>query len=348
MKTLLLSSVASLIAAACLFAQGPLTPPGAPAPTMKTLDQVEARTPISTAPFTVSASGSYYLTANLAVTSGNAITISADDVTLDLNGFTISSTASPADGAGVSLAGARSNVTVRNGHIRGTTTFDGGTFTTGGFLDGIDANTNGGANLRFSDLSVLGVGDAGINTILNNPASDHRIERCMVGVCAGTGLRAGTVSDCRVDTAGLTAIAADVVINCYGKSVGTVGGSHAISAISVVENSRGIADAGLGISAGTAKVHNSYGTSVSSTGISSRCASNCDGISTSGVGLAGTSVINCTGESASGFYGISASIVSFSRGRRDGGTAISATNAIGCVVVGTGTVSAVNKSLGTP
>jgi hypothetical protein len=42
------------------LAQGSLTPPpGAPAPTMKTLDQIEARTPISSAPFTISAPGSY-------------------------------------------------------------------------------------------------------------------------------------------------------------------------------------------------------------------------------------------------------------------------------------------------
>jgi hypothetical protein len=34
------------------FAQGNLTPAGAPAPTMNSLDQIEARTPISFAPFT--------------------------------------------------------------------------------------------------------------------------------------------------------------------------------------------------------------------------------------------------------------------------------------------------------
>src|SRR5436190_2248196 len=87
-----------LVAATAAFAQGSLTPPGAPAPTMKTLDEIDAklekRTPISSVPFTISASGSYYLTGNLAVTTGTAITISADNVTLDLNGFTISSTAS--------------------------------------------------------------------------------------------------------------------------------------------------------------------------------------------------------------------------------------------------------------
>jgi hypothetical protein len=43
-------------------AQGSLTPPGAPAPAMKTLAQIEPRTPIASAPFTISAPGSYYLT----------------------------------------------------------------------------------------------------------------------------------------------------------------------------------------------------------------------------------------------------------------------------------------------
>src|SRR5262249_30290848 len=76
-----------------VISQGPLTPPGAPAPTMKTLDQIEARTPISSAPFTITNSGSYYLTTNLSVSTGNAITIATNGVTLDLNGFTISSTA---------------------------------------------------------------------------------------------------------------------------------------------------------------------------------------------------------------------------------------------------------------
>jgi hypothetical protein len=40
---------------ASLSAQGSLTPPGAPAPTMKTLTQIEPRTPISSLPFTISA-----------------------------------------------------------------------------------------------------------------------------------------------------------------------------------------------------------------------------------------------------------------------------------------------------
>ena len=49
-------------------------------------------TPIS-GPTVVSAPGHYYLTQNISVTgSVNAITISADDVSLDLGGFTLSGT----------------------------------------------------------------------------------------------------------------------------------------------------------------------------------------------------------------------------------------------------------------
>jgi parallel beta-helix repeat protein len=71
----------------CL-AQGSLTPPGPPAATMLTLSQVEPRTPISSVPYTITSSGSYYLTGNF-FCGTNAITVSANEVTIDLNGFTL-------------------------------------------------------------------------------------------------------------------------------------------------------------------------------------------------------------------------------------------------------------------
>ena len=54
---------------------------------MKTLDQVEPRTPISSLPFTIAAAGSYYLTGNLTGGAGGGITIGASGVTLDLMGY---------------------------------------------------------------------------------------------------------------------------------------------------------------------------------------------------------------------------------------------------------------------
>ena len=71
-------------------AQGSLTPPGAPAPGMKTLSQLEPRTPISLIPYFITSSGSYYLTTNLTGASNtNGITISANHVSLDFCGFTL-------------------------------------------------------------------------------------------------------------------------------------------------------------------------------------------------------------------------------------------------------------------
>lgn len=103
-----------------LLVAGPLTPPpGAPASTYKTLAQIEPRTPISAAAFTIEAPGSYYLTSNItqpALGSGSfALSINAPDVTLDLNGFTVQG-----GETAILLEPGASNVTIRNGTVRGT------------------------------------------------------------------------------------------------------------------------------------------------------------------------------------------------------------------------------------
>ena len=114
--------------AACLVGgaviAGDLSPPPGPVmPTMKTLDEVEPRTPLDPAdiPITINQAGSYYLTGNFsALVSGqNAITINADNVTLDLRGFTIRNTEIGFFNNGVAIASTAENVRVLNGTIVG-------------------------------------------------------------------------------------------------------------------------------------------------------------------------------------------------------------------------------------
>ncbi|HEY1787112.1 MAG TPA: hypothetical protein VGJ73_03110 [Verrucomicrobiae bacterium] len=97
-------------------AQGTLTPPGPPGPTMLTLSQVAPRTPISSAPFTIYSSGSYYLTGNLYVpNTTNAITVNIGQVTIDLNGFGIFG--ETGGGCAISVSNSVQNLVVRNGTI---------------------------------------------------------------------------------------------------------------------------------------------------------------------------------------------------------------------------------------
>ena len=137
--------------------------------------------------------------------------------------------------------------------------------------------------------------------------------------------------DSAADTTGGSAILADIASHCSGETVAAAGTSLGISALSVADGCRGV--------------------SITGTGLGALSASNCIGISTSGTGLVATVAQNCEGTSTSGTFGLDAGtsgIASFCRGRRDGGVAIRAFNAIGCNELGTGTITATNKSLGTP
>src|SRR5215212_2971187 len=81
------------------FGQGSLNPSGPPAPMFKTLSQIEPRVPVESLPTNITVSGSYYLATNLTGVSGtNGITITVDNVTLDLNGFALIGVAGSSNG----------------------------------------------------------------------------------------------------------------------------------------------------------------------------------------------------------------------------------------------------------
>ena len=106
------------------FSQGPLAPSSAPAPLMKTLDQIQPRTPITTLPLNITQSGSYYLTKSFAqVFTDDAITIQANNVTVDFCGFTIQQTGATASIVGIRINApsviALRNAVIRNGTIAG-------------------------------------------------------------------------------------------------------------------------------------------------------------------------------------------------------------------------------------
>jgi len=119
------AAIATAVIAGNVWAQGSLTPsPGVPAPTMKTLEQVEPRIDLATVTgdatyhHVITNSGSYYLSDNLAVTNVSGIYINAAGVTLDLNGFEISRTYT-SGGSGILIGGSIDGATVRNGTIIG-------------------------------------------------------------------------------------------------------------------------------------------------------------------------------------------------------------------------------------
>jgi hypothetical protein len=269
---------------------------------MKTLAQVEPRTPISSAPFTITNSGSYYLTANLTVSSGDAITIATNGVTLDLNGFTIASTASSATGYGIMLNGGLSDLTIFNGHIRGGVTNNGsGVYGGSGFQHGIYSAGIAPVNTRVTGVSVAGCLTHGINLGTNDSTV---VESCTARTMGGSGIVASTIkSSVAVDCRG-NAVYGDQVSDSRGESTGDTGGNnfglHATTALNCYGSTGG--GHGTGLSATTALNCYGYASVATGTGLNATTALNCYGASSNnGHGLEVSDVaIGCCGYSSSG------------------------------------------------
>ncbi len=333
MRTTFIISVLALLSiivlgspSSCL-GQGSLTPPGAPAPTMKTLAQIEPRTPISSAPYTITAPGSYYLTTNLTISSGTAITINANNVTLNLGGFTLTSTENPAStSTGIQMNQAVTNLTILNGFISSAITNNSaGVFGGAGFASGIyDVNANS-ANVRVQGISISGCKLYGIYLGANSVA-----ESCTANTVGQYGIIAAVANNSSGQNCGVAGIQCDIANNCYGQGIGNGNGIGASTANNCYGYAYGSGD-GVSCTIANNCFGNSYGTGY---GIfASSAATGCYGYSSQFEGINAGCAINCNGYTASGQEGILAGVAN-----NCSGTAQSNTSGFGiyCSSVATG------------
>ncbi len=210
----------SFLAADAVLAQGSLTPPGPPKATMKTLEQIEPRIDLQNAPagavtttdanyhYIITQPGSYYLSANLGVTKFHGIQISAEGVTLDLNGFEISR-ASGSGGNGIRIAASSHRASVRNGSVTGFSY---------GIHVGVGSNARGTAlrDLSASNCTIAGI-LAGDGAVLESCRAQDNQD----GIAAGIN---SSLSNCVASgnsgTYGIFASPGSSLINCTASGNG--------------------------------------------------------------------------------------------------------------------------------
>jgi parallel beta-helix repeat protein len=235
------------------LAQGSLVPDGVPGPTFKTLSQIEPRTPISSAT-NITESGSYYFTTNvLAGLNEIGLTIAANDVTVDLNGFTLSSSGGGVHG--ILVLGAQTNLTIKNGTLRNWSgpsisagACENGRYERLRFQKSGDFGIWSGPNSQISECILRGgTNGTGVLAAYGSRVRDCTVQGYAVGIVAGYG---SVVSGCTVNESSGTGInvgSRSCVVQCAVTGPGSNGIVATVS--SVTSCSVGELD-GVGINIG--------------------------------------------------------------------------------------------------
>ncbi len=208
---------------------GNLNPPAGPvAPSLKTLDEVEPRVPVNAlagdadSVHLIDQPGSYYLTADVQGEMGkHGIEVTADGVTIDLRGFSLSGVDGSLDG--ITLDGGISNVHIHGGSIIG---FD---------ETGIDGLFDGSGSL-YENLTLRGNNQGGISAF-------RSVVRGCVAENSGIGFRVNesVIAGCVVNSAGIgiDASSGSRVVDCTVRfgSTGLQLSSGSLATGNVLENS---------------------------------------------------------------------------------------------------------------
>lgn len=238
---------AQLVFISGVLAQGSLTPPGAPGQTMKTLEQVEARTPISSVPYTIQNPGSYYVAADLnGIASQHGITINSDDVTLDLNGFTLQGVPGSLDGITVvNTFPDHVNITIENGVLRdwGGEGLD-AAWGSNGVVRAVKAVENASHGIRISDTWIV----KDCHAIANGSIGIYANDNCLISDCVATGNSSNGVKVVSV------CIVRDCVIQKNGASGLRVQNDNRIIGNTVDDNDRD----GIRITSGDTRVEGNH------------------------------------------------------------------------------------------